>query len=77
MNQKIMEWPSMELYQNKLVAHDSVKNHLLCDLPNVKKTDETSIPLVMIDTVGTDCEEQQDSEGVKEIYNYIKFIYSF
>ncbi len=29
MNEKIMRWPSDQLYDGKLVAHESVKEHLL------------------------------------------------
>jgi superfamily I DNA and/or RNA helicase len=29
MNEKIMQWSSNELYESKLIAHDSVKHHLL------------------------------------------------
>ncbi|KAJ3057981.1 hypothetical protein HK102_010751, partial [Quaeritorhiza haematococci] len=61
MNDMIMKFPSKELYEDKLVAHESVKEHLLCDLPGVEKTDETTVPIVFIDTSG--CELRESSEG--------------
>ncbi|CAO3611048.1 unnamed protein product [Mucor hiemalis] len=50
MNQKIMKFSSSTLYDNKLIAHESVANHLLHDIPSVKKTDNTKDPVIMIDT---------------------------
>ncbi|XP_065654259.1 DNA-binding protein SMUBP-2 isoform X2 [Hydra vulgaris] len=52
MNLMIMNWPSLMLYNNKLQAAESVKSHLLCHLPNVQNTADTSVPLVLVDTAG-------------------------
>ncbi|KAM8861024.1 DNA-binding protein SMUBP-2 [Synchiropus picturatus] len=52
MNDAIMAWASKEMYQSRLTAHNSVKNHLLKDLPGVTSTAETSTPLLLIDTAG-------------------------
>ncbi|NWV82166.1 SMBP2 protein, partial [Dasyornis broadbenti] len=52
MHQDIMEWASSELYGGWLSAHPSVAQHLLRDLPGVSCTEETSIPLLLIDTAG-------------------------
>ncbi|NXA71550.1 SMBP2 protein, partial [Thryothorus ludovicianus] len=52
MHQHIMEWASSELYSGRLSAHPSVAQHLLRDLPGVSSTEETSIPLLLIDTAG-------------------------
>jgi superfamily I DNA and/or RNA helicase len=35
MNEDIMNWSSSEFYENKLIAHDDNKYHLLNDLLNV------------------------------------------
>ncbi|CAK7901971.1 DNA polymerase alpha-associated DNA helicase A [[Candida] anglica] len=54
MNTKIMQFPSSELYENKLRAHESVANILLTDLPNVKgssRTDDDDD----IDDIATTC----------------------
>ena len=59
-----MKWPSMELYEDKLVADSSVKSHLLCDIPSIVKNSETSIPLLYIDTDGCELREAKEEEGV-------------
>ncbi|XP_063294197.1 DNA-binding protein SMUBP-2 [Pelobates fuscus] len=50
MHQSIMQWASQEMYEGKLLAHSSVQHHLLKDLPGVSLTEETSMPLLLIDT---------------------------
>ncbi|NXS52227.1 SMBP2 protein, partial [Brachypteracias leptosomus] len=52
MHQDIMQWASTEMYGGQLTAHPSVAQHLLRDLPGVSPTEETSIPLLLIDTAG-------------------------
>ncbi|XP_026166279.1 DNA-binding protein SMUBP-2 [Mastacembelus armatus] len=52
MNSDIMDWASKEMYQGKLTAHISVERHLLKDLPGVVDVEETSTPLLLIDTAG-------------------------
>ncbi|XP_061465901.1 DNA-binding protein SMUBP-2 isoform X2 [Rhineura floridana] len=53
MHQTIMQWASSEMYDGRLSAHCSVAQHLLRDLPGVASTEETCIPLLLIDTA--DC----------------------
>ncbi|NXX48694.1 SMBP2 protein, partial [Tricholaema leucomelas] len=52
MHQAIMRWASCEMYGGQLTAHPSVAQHLLRDLPGVTSTEETNIPLLLIDTAG-------------------------
>ncbi|NXF33472.1 SMBP2 protein, partial [Nyctibius bracteatus] len=52
MHQAIMQWASSELYGGRLTAHPSVAQQLLRDLPGVTSTEETTIPLLLIDTAG-------------------------
>ncbi|KFR16665.1 DNA-binding protein SMUBP-2, partial [Opisthocomus hoazin] len=52
MHQAIMQWASLEMYSGRLTAHPSVAQHLLKDLPGVTSTEETTIPLLLIDTAG-------------------------
>lgn len=68
MNEDIMRFPSTELYDGLLKAHDSVRSSSLLDLPSVKSTDETSIPCVWYDTQGGDFPEKSsdDSQAVVE-----------
>ncbi|XP_066268231.1 DNA-binding protein SMUBP-2-like [Branchiostoma lanceolatum] len=54
MHSDIMAWPSAELYKGKLVAHESVASHLLCDLPAVEENEDTALPLLLVDTTGCD-----------------------
>lgn len=63
MHEKIMQFPSNELYEGKLIAADSVKTRLLKDLPyGVEETDDTKEPLVFIDTQGGDFPERAEDE---------------
>lgn len=59
MNRSIMEWASKEMYQGKLTAHSSVETHLLKDLPGVTCVEETSTPLLLIDTAGCGLSETE------------------
>ncbi|KAK4997804.1 hypothetical protein LTR28_013869, partial [Elasticomyces elasticus] len=63
MHEKIMAFPSAALYENKLVAADAVRSHLLTDLPYpVSATDDTREPLVFWDTQGGDFPERAEEE---------------
>lgn len=68
MHEKIMRFPSDELYEGKLVAADAVKARLLKDLPYaVIETEDTQEPLVFWDTQGGDFpEKSEDPEGEKK-----------
>ncbi|XP_072015866.1 DNA-binding protein SMUBP-2-like [Amphiura filiformis] len=57
MHSDIMDWPSAQLYSNKLTAHESVSGHLLKDLSSVTESENTSIPMLLIDTAGCDFHE--------------------
>ncbi|NXK87380.1 SMBP2 protein, partial [Formicarius rufipectus] len=67
MHRDIMAWASAELYGGRLSAHPCVAQHLLRDLPGVSSTEETTIPLLLIDTAGCDLfeleEEDEQSKG--------------
>ncbi|KAM9351639.1 DNA-binding protein SMUBP-2 [Symphorus nematophorus] len=62
MNSDIMEWASKEMYQGRLTAHSSVEGHLLKDLPGVACVEETSTPLLLIDTAGCGLSEMEDTD---------------
>ncbi|RDW74426.1 putative DNA helicase [Aspergillus mulundensis] len=65
MHEKIMRFPSDELYESKLVAADNVKSRLLKDLPyEVQETDDTKEPVVFWDTQGGDFTEKVEDEDV-------------
>ncbi|KAM9854607.1 DNA-binding protein SMUBP-2 [Aulostomus maculatus] len=59
MNSAIMDWASREMYQGRLTAHSSVEKHLLKDLPGVSCVEETSTPLLLIDTAGCGLTEME------------------
>ncbi|XP_008304539.1 DNA-binding protein SMUBP-2 [Stegastes partitus] len=59
MNSAIMDWASKEMYQGRLVAHSSVERHLLKDLAGVTSVEETSVPLLLIDTAGCGLSEME------------------
>lgn len=65
MHEKIMRFPSDELYNGELIAADAVKARLLKDLPyEVRETDDTIEPLVFFDTQGGDFPEKtEDNAG--------------
>ena len=63
MHERIMRFPSDELYEGKLIAADAVRARLLQDLPHeVEDTDDTTEPLVFIDTQGGDFPEKNEDE---------------
>ncbi|XP_077425326.1 DNA-binding protein SMUBP-2 [Vanacampus margaritifer] len=59
MNSAIMDWASKEMYQGRLTAHSSVEAHLLKELPGVTCVEETSTPLLLIDTAGCGLTEME------------------
>ena len=63
MHEKIMDFPSEALYENKLIAAESVKTRLLSELPyEVEETEDTKEPLIFFDTQGGDFPEKIDDE---------------
>lgn len=63
MHEKIMRFPSDELYESKLVAADAVKDRLLKNLEyEVKDCEDTNEPLIFIDTQGGDVPERTEEE---------------
>lgn len=64
MHEKIMRFPSDELYESKLIAAEHVKTRLLKDLDyGVADTEDTREPLVFYDTQGGDFPEKTEEEG--------------
>ncbi|KAF4842628.1 DNA polymerase alpha-associated DNA helicase A [Colletotrichum siamense] len=70
MHEKIMRFPSDELYDGRLIAAEAVKERLLKDLPyEVQDTEDTNEPLIFIDTQGGDYlekSEDDDKDAVKK-----------
>ena len=64
MHADIAGFSSGEFYDGSLLAHDSVRGHLLCDLEGVAANDLTMCPLHFIDTAGADFDEELEPDGV-------------
>ncbi|ORY14438.1 DNA-binding protein SMUBP-2 [Clohesyomyces aquaticus] len=65
MHERIMQFPSTELYESKLIAAEFVKDRLLKDLPYaVKDTEDTREPLVFWDTQGGDFPEKAEDDEI-------------
>lgn len=63
MHEKIMRFPSDEMYGSRLIAAEAVKARLLTSLPYpVLETDDTREPLVFWDTQGGDFPERPEDE---------------
>ncbi|WEW57348.1 DNA helicase [Emydomyces testavorans] len=64
MHEKLMSFPSCELYESRLVAAEHVKARLLPDLPyEVQDTDDTRESLIFYDTQGGEFPERtEDTE---------------
>jgi ATP-dependent RNA/DNA helicase IGHMBP2 len=63
MHRQIMSFSSEHFYAGKLIAHDSVIAHRLCDLPHVVESEFTTGPLRFIDTAGASFDEELEPDG--------------
>jgi ATP-dependent RNA/DNA helicase IGHMBP2 len=69
MHERIMAWSSNALYDGKVTAHESVRGHLLGDLPSVTNRDAVDLqaPVLLIDTAGCDFEElEEEARGASK-----------
>ncbi|GAB0131651.1 hypothetical protein EsDP_00000113 [Epichloe bromicola] len=63
MHERIMRFPSDELYESKLVAAEGVKARLLRDLEyEVQECEDTTEPVIFIDTQGGDFPEKSEED---------------
>ena len=67
MHESIMKFSSDVFYADSLIADASVKNHRLCDLPDVVETPLTQEPLEFIDTAGAEFDEQVEADGESKL----------
>ena len=63
MHAEIMQFSSAEFYESSLSAADSVRSHLLRDLPGVAANELTETPIHFIDTAGASYDESPEPEG--------------
>ncbi len=69
MHEKIMRFPSNELYEGKLVAAEAVKARLLKGLLyEVEETEDTIEPLVFFDTQGGDFPEKTEDDTGGQVH---------
>ncbi|PLN85301.1 DNA polymerase alpha-associated DNA helicase A [Aspergillus taichungensis] len=72
MHERIMRFPSDELYEGKLMAAEPVRARLLKDLPyEVEETDDTKEPVVFWDTQGGDFPEKPEDDGIQRKDNLL------
>lgn len=63
MHEAIMQFSSDEFYGSSLIADESVRGHVLTDLPDVASDPLTASPLSFIDTAGASYDEQVEPDG--------------
>ena len=63
MHEAIMNFSSLQFYDADLEAHDSVRGHLLCELPSVAANPLTQTPVQFIDTAGAGYDEEPEPDG--------------
>jgi hypothetical protein len=62
MHSAIMDFSNEEFYGGELIAHESVANHRLCDLPGVTANALTETPVQFIDTAGASYDEELEED---------------
>ncbi|GAP92047.1 putative DNA polymerase alpha-associated DNA helicase A [Rosellinia necatrix] len=76
MHEAIMRFPSDQLYESKLIAAEAVGARLLKDLPYaVEDTEDTSEPVIFIDTQGGDFPERNEEEDTGGKKGSIRSLY--
>ncbi len=63
MHEQIMQFSSKQFYDDQLVAHPSVAQHLLSELEDVEANESTQFPLRFIDTAGAGWDEELEPDG--------------
>lgn len=63
MHEQIMRFSSGIFYEDRLLADDAVRDHLLIDFPTVEPNDFTQTPVQFIDTAGAGFDDQQEVDG--------------
>ncbi len=62
MHAAIMGFSNAEFYNNELIAHETVSNHLLFQLPGVRRETITETPVQFIDTAGASYDETLEED---------------
>ncbi len=67
MHEAIMRFSSKQFYENTLIAHPSVAQHLLSDDAEIRSTPWTSQPITFIDTAGAEYDEAIEPDGLSKL----------
>lgn len=67
MHQDIMGFSSQSFYEDSLIADDSVKEHLLHQVPDVESNQWTTVPIQFIDTAGAEFTEEIEPDGESKL----------
>ncbi len=67
MHEAIMRFSSSQFYEDTLVAHPSVAQHLLCDDVAIRSTQWTDRPITFIDTAGAEYDEAIEPDGLSKL----------
>ncbi|MDA1230239.1 MAG: AAA domain-containing protein [Planctomycetota bacterium] len=66
MHESIMGFSSEHFYNNSLTADESVRRHVLSDLPRIHSNLVSDDPVTFIDTAGTGWQEELEPEGLSK-----------
>lgn len=66
MHEAIMGFSSQHFYNNSLIADESVRTHVLSDLPRFRPELMSDEPVTFIDTAGTGWQEEVEPEGLSK-----------
>ena len=66
MHEDIMAFSSQHFYGNTLIADESVRRHVLSDLPRFRSELMNDDPLTFIDTAGTGWQEEIEPDGMSK-----------
>ncbi|MBL8855970.1 MAG: AAA family ATPase [Planctomycetaceae bacterium] len=66
MHQEIMEFSSQQLYDGRLIADPSVRDHRLCDIPGVLDLPITQQPIEFFDSAGANWDEELEPTGLSK-----------
>lgn len=67
MHENIMQFSSAKFYSDSLIAHESVSEHLLADLPSFSSSELSDEPAQFIDTAGAGWEEELEPNGLSKL----------
>ena len=67
MHEAIMGFSSAHFYNDTLIADNSVRGHVLSQLPTVTCGDDDDAPVTFIDTAGTGWQEELEPDGLSKL----------